>query len=494
MADDLPNVAGGQPDPVLVAQAMIDNHNFAIGQGLDTQSSDTGQLQAPAAQQALPQVANNVYQPPSGPPQMGGMPLIAQYLQGMIRGPQQGPQPVGTPNPSRGDMTLNFLGQFLSNMSAGLAAGGHGPGANERAAGAAMQAPYQRALQNYQVQQQAQKQQADIEAEKTRTQAAVAAYTAQPRFDPATHQYLGTMTDAQFTQYVRGQGAAGMKPKPVTDPIKQGLSDANALLEKGDIQGFTKKLDEVRQMKMATAAPGKDNEISLIQKANAGDKDALAAWNKLQQGRMQVRAASQSFKPMTYYDPDLQRNITLNASEAEARQKAGQTLIPSGPVSATTILQMQRAQNAIPAAIKEVSDNLDAWDDPTDRAIFARVMKETPMQGDQSSWFGNVLDQAAQENLSDKGKNAIVRLRRLNESLGTLRAISGLPATTGSMAATAALLPGATTPNSKMAKDQLNQIQKLVEQETGVPFMGAKSAPQAPKGGALDRLAKKYLK
>jgi hypothetical protein len=144
---------------------------------------------------------------------MGGMPLLMQYVQALMH-PNQGGVDTNTGQPtrpvSRGDATLEFLGNFLSNMSAGLAQSGHGPGANLRGAGAAMQAPYQRALQGYQLGQQQQLQQAQIQQEQARTQAQVQAYTQQPRFDPETRQYLGTMTDQQYSQFIAGKyrGAA----------------------------------------------------------------------------------------------------------------------------------------------------------------------------------------------------------------------------------------------------------------------------------------------
>src|SRR5256885_3173894 len=88
--------------------------------------------------------------------------------------------------------------------------------------------------------------------------------------------------------------------------------------------------------------------------------------------------------------------------------------------------------------------------------------------------------------LSSEGQQAVIAVRRLNESLGSLRVAAALPATSGSMATTAALAPGATSPNSKFAGQQLDSIMKLVEQETGVPFLGMnkKKPSGAPPAGA----------
>ena len=170
-------------------------------------------LQAPATPPIVGGLSSN--QQPSGPPAFGGLPLLARYIMQMSK--PQG-QTISAPGFSyqeaprgRGDMTLDFLGQFLGNLSQGLAASGHGPGAGIRGFSAAMMAPYQRSLQQYQLGQQQQLQEANIAQEQAKTQAAVQSYTAQPRFDPQSRQYLGTMTDPQFTSYLRGAGAAQAK-------------------------------------------------------------------------------------------------------------------------------------------------------------------------------------------------------------------------------------------------------------------------------------------
>jgi hypothetical protein len=120
------------------------------------------------------------------------------------------------------DVLENFLSNFLPAMGAGFANAGHGPGSFGRGFGAAATEPYQQALQRYQLQQQANEAQARIAQQNAQTgltqaqasflptqqQAQLAAMTAQPRFDPTTRQYLGNMTDKQFENYVKGQGAA----------------------------------------------------------------------------------------------------------------------------------------------------------------------------------------------------------------------------------------------------------------------------------------------
>ena len=266
-------------------------------------------------------------------------------------------------------------------------------------------------------------------------------------------------------------------------PVDTVLKDASTLYEKGDMEGYQKKLDEAKQMSSATKNPVKDSEISLIQKANGGDKDAAAALKTLQARRVELAKQRGMGRPMNFYDPVLKRDVVLSAEEGERRQQAGESLVMTGPVPANQVVNIQRAQNSIPKAIDEVEKHIGAWDNAKDRAIFAKIIKDSPMVGEPETWFSNILNQAAAADLSDEGRQGIIALRRLGEAMGTVRAASGLPATAGSMMATWAMLPGAQTPDSKFAKDQLHSIMELMQQETGIAFFGGtENAP--PKSGA----------
>jgi hypothetical protein len=460
--------AGGATSPIDIGTddaATLDAMKQALTAGrpqqVDQQQAPiTGELQqaAPTSSAApQPQAAQ-----PQGPPSPGGKPLLLDYIQNMIKGGSQG-------GPSRGDSTLNFMGSFLQNLAQGLAQAGHGPGANLRGFAGGVQAPYQRQLQQYQLGQQQQAQQSQIASEAAKTQ--------------QTQAQTEQLKNVVQTPY--GPMSAALAAKVFPAAINsQGKVDAAkvAATSREDVAGTNAESRE----KIAATKPVHDSEISLIQKANAGDPDAKAAWDKLQAGRVAVRASTQQQKPMTFYDAETGRNITLSAGEAESMQKQGKNLIPAGTVPANTLLQMQKASNSIPAAVDDLGKSLKAWDNAGDRAIFAKVMKETPQGGDPSTWFNNVLGQAANANLSPEGREALVKMRTLNESLGTLRAISGLPSTSGSMMATMALMPGATTPDSKMAKQQLDQIKTLVQRETGIPFLGGGGGTKlpTPSGGA----------
>lgn len=280
---------------------------------------------------------------------------------------------------------------------------------------------------------------------------------------------------------------------PAKSQSEQLMRDYTDALSKNDQPGAKAALDKIQALTVAKTAPKvpqKENELSLIRKANAGGPDAAAAsadLKTLQDRRLQIAKSRGGGQYANFFDPELGRNVRLNNEDAAAAQASGKILIPAGPVSATQILQTQRAQTAIPAAIAEVRKHLSAWDDPKDRAIFARIISETPTGNmDHATWLGTVLNNKLTGKLSSEGQQGVIALRRLNESLGSLRVAAALPSTSGSMATTAALAPGATSPNSKFAGQQLDSILKLVEQETGVPFLGMNKKKSGGEGRVID--------
>src|SRR6266704_2109401 len=119
---------------------------------------------------------------PAGPPQQSMVPALAGFLHQAFGGqnargyeaapPGQPGRPI-----SRLDAFENFLGNFLSSFATGMSNAGTGPGASGRGFGAAVNAPYQRQVAQYQMGQQQQAQQSQIalqqaEAEQKQAQTA----------------------------------------------------------------------------------------------------------------------------------------------------------------------------------------------------------------------------------------------------------------------------------------------------------------------------------
>jgi hypothetical protein len=138
---------------------------------------------------------------------------------------------------SRAAVFEDFLGNFVNALGQGFQASGHGPGAFARGFGAAATAPMRTQME--QAQQQSEIQQRQAQTQLTQQQAAglpaeqqarIAALTAQPRTDPSTGAFIGMMTDAAYTNYLKGQGAAS-----VTAKSKQAIAEFTALANQGKI-------------------------------------------------------------------------------------------------------------------------------------------------------------------------------------------------------------------------------------------------------------------
>jgi hypothetical protein len=100
-------------------------------------------------------------------PQVGGLPGLLLNL--FSDAHRAGGTPQGMPVPSKLNSFENFLGTFLTSLAAGYSQEGHGPGSGMRGAAAAIQAPYQQSLQQYQLGQQSQANQAQIDATESET-------------------------------------------------------------------------------------------------------------------------------------------------------------------------------------------------------------------------------------------------------------------------------------------------------------------------------------
>lgn len=200
------------------------------------------------SQTATPQLAPQGYQ--------GPRPILMDLIQGLIK-PKMQAQPGQMARPvSRAATFEDFLGNFVGALGQGFAAAGHGPGAAARGAGAAIGAPLQmqqqqQAFQQQQAQQAAQTQmtQEQAAALPAQRQAQINALTAQPRFDPQSQAYLGTMNDAQYQNYLKGQGAAGVAGQSRLDVAKLGaqtkmsIAELNAATKNGAVK-FVKPIQD----------------------------------------------------------------------------------------------------------------------------------------------------------------------------------------------------------------------------------------------------------
>jgi hypothetical protein len=280
------------------------------------------------------------------------------------------------------------------------------------------------------------------------------------------------------------------RTKPIDAIINAGLDAA----KNGDTEGAKQLFGMAQQAAAAKKVPPQMNSIGLIMAANKGDPDAIAALKKqfdMQKELATARGAGYGAGRAQYqigaYIDEQGNIVPMSAFDAVQAIKGGRQLTPSGRLNPQTAIAAQRLVSEATPAITEVGKNLKTFDNAGDRAIFARILKDSgsPSYGGESEWMGTILNQALTENLSPEGKALVVRVRRLNDTMGTLRATLGLPATDRMMSMTMAMIPGPATPDSKMAGDQLDQLKQMVSNAIQIPALrgvAGKSGAGQPSG------------
>lgn len=260
----------------------------------------------------------------------------------------------------------------------------------------------------------------------------------------------------------------------------------------------------------AAAKEGNPSLISLIVRANHGDKDAvkdLRTYQNMANERAEAFGKGRAqYQLNQYIDEDTGNPVTLSNVDAANQIKGGKNLMITGKLPFQTAVAVQQLMSEATPALSGVRDNLGAFDNTEDRAIFARLLKGAglPTYGAEDAWLGTVLNQSLTEHLSPQGKQLAVNLRRLNETMGRLRSTIGLPATESAMAMTLSLLPGPSTPDSNFAGKQIDQLESIINQAVDIPVYGrgriagkrnaGPPGPPAVAGGTLPPQARSALK
>lgn len=439
----------------------------------------------------------------AGPPRptIGGLPgLVLDLIH-----PGRNVAP-GQMVPSKLDRFESFLGNFLQSLSTGLAQEGTGPGAAMRGAAAAMQAPYQQALQQYGLQQQGRMQQAQLAAEQAKTQ--------QTRIQT---QRMGTSTmvtmpngaqvmvpNDQLANVLKSMapaqarlGAAELQAGAklsTQDNVNRVLGEARDALAKGDVATYQAKLKEAGEMAAAKKPPVvKNNETEWIARLinDPNDTKADAMLKKLQSNRKEIMEArgisigkGRLYQLQSVYHPDTGETDLMTGFQYLEGKANGENLVPAGKVGQKDIEAVQQLRSEATPALKQVRSALSAFDNTSDRLLFARVMKSvgTPSAGNEHSWFQNVVDQVAKSGLSQKGQDLLIAEARMAETLGRMRGVLGLHATDSAMALTLKLMASYDTPNSKYAGKQIDTLEEMIKYATEIPAFTGKKGTSS--GGA----------
>lgn len=273
-------------------------------------------------------------------------------------------------------------------------------------------------------------------------------------------------------------------------PVDQLVQDAIDLEMAGDHNEAQKKFALAKTATQAMAKTPQPTLMGTIYAANAGDKaagDALASWKKLQMDLREAYGTGRARWQMIQVMDENGNVGPMSAFDIRRNQQAGRKLTIVGALSTKDIQVAQRlVSEAGPkdtkayehGAMKGMYDNISAYDNASDRAIFSKIMEATPrpqsnLASEGYAWASNVLDQALKSDsgLSDKGRNLAIAHKRLNETMGLYRALSGLPSTDQSFDISAALMPSKTTPDSEYAKQQLDSLNEMIVNMINVPII-----------------------
>lgn len=203
MADPLDDIQTNSPD-LAVTPPIPDDSNLPITSNAPPQSP-TG---AAMARMQSGQKAQAQNRPPVP------MPILAQLISGMIKPPQGPPDAMGVQRPgSRVGVFENFLGNFITALGSGLAAA-HGPGAFGKGFGAAASAPYEQDVRRFQLGQQAQANQAEIQQRQAQTE-----------LTQKQSQLAGTMVTLPNGWTVPMQLAQKLAPTLFSNQTKEDIAD-----------------------------------------------------------------------------------------------------------------------------------------------------------------------------------------------------------------------------------------------------------------------------
>lgn len=296
-----------------------------------------------------------------------------------------------------------------------------------------------------------------------------------------------TLEQREELQKVKDQAAKELEQEKekgrqaLRKPVDSVLDEARSALDKGDTATYQAKLKQAGEMAAAAKPPAtSQNRIGLIMKANAGDPEAKKALDTMRQddislakARGEAMGAGRAMYMIQPYVDESGKIVAMSNLDAIEKIRAGASLVPSGKMNPNETIAIQQFQAEATPALADFKKNIGAFDNSNDRAIYARIMKSsgTAGYGQESSWIGNVINQALKDNLSPEGKEEAQALLRLNETVGRMRSILGLPATDQAMALTLSLLPGPSTPDSKYAKGQIDKLEQMASLAVGIPAL-----------------------
>lgn len=288
---------------------------------------------------------------------------------------------------------------------------------------------------------------------------------------------------------------AAAKAAPTGTTLNRLQARADEQLRNGDTAGYAETLKEIRQQSQA-AKPQSPTMWNRIAAAQQGDPDAIAQmkmYNDQQMALLKQRGLAFGQGRLFTLQNTWEDGVpgVMTGFEVLQAKKEGRNVTIGGPLSAQIRIAYQQLNAEATPALSGVMKYVGAFDNTSDRAIFAKAMAGagTPEYGNEAVWIQNVIGQALRGGLSEDGRHLAVNLARLGETMGRFRSVAGLQATDSAMSLTMALLPGPATPDSAYAKMQLTNLSQMIQQASNIPAMRNQGATGPPPGSKIVPLA-----
>jgi hypothetical protein len=372
---------------------------------------------------------------PNAPPTMAGRrPNIVNLISGLINPAHA--QAAGERPVSRTDVFENFMGNFLNSFSQGLSAAGHGPGANLRALGAGIQAPYKQDVEEFGQRQQAQANQAALQREQAQTeQIKSMGDIVQTPYGPMTRSlamkvlpsYIGAESRLEVQ---KEKGATAIR----IAGIKEGLGirvtpEMAKAAGRPELEGQIIGKSGLDSINKALTAQGKNIAFGDIGDGHVGGFNKSTGEKLYDFGKSQrVVQAEQGAYQRAYWQAKFGLTPTQWVDDDGTTHVAYMSkLDAAGMAPATNAFDISASKaglNNYRDSLNKISDNMDVLDDPVQRGLVAQAMHQIGTNPDPNVW-GAALASMTQSGLSDKSANLIAATLQAREFIGANRRFTG---------------------------------------------------------------------
>lgn len=330
-------------------------------------------------------------------------------------------------------------------------------------------------------------------------QAKLNAMSAQPRFDPASGQFVGVMNDAQYQQYVRGQGAAkinaGSREKIASDAAA--AKPGHTITAGGQVLQWnpgSKRYD----ISVGSAQSSKMGSVSPEIYAQLGapplnDPEKLKAWGQAAEAiknRMASASGAARAQAFNAYRPVQVINPQTGDLEYQYAQDAiGSGASPAGAGMTAGSRQAQFSEiKTASQSLRSAIQNLDRDFTPDQRAKLTYAMS-LPSEGLVHNMASAML---GTEQLTEKQKDFVIWATQMQERALSLRNIAGMGQGAEDLRqAIRATLPGIRSADKGYALKQLDAFDQQVNSlRPGIPNvkgLGGHTSSTAPPPGAKVR-------